>query len=272
VDPARGGSIVEWDDRSARRHLGNVLTRRAEAYHARVRHEAPPVESAVSIHDAAGRAKEPGLERLLVYDRVRRTTLRTWLWPSGVTRDDVWRDTAEDLGGFGTGQYAWRLEEAGPGAAAVLTRRAQVGDGHVILERRIAVDARTRGLTHAVRLVWEGPGVLRAVLAEQWSLGLFGGPEQVWAGAGDNSRVSLWEPADLPPTSVVRAGETHSGLTLAFALARPADVWALPVFTISNSESGFERNHQGTTLVLRWELNLAAGTPWEQATHAGVAS
>jgi len=270
VDPARGGSIVEWDDRSIKRHLGNVLTRRAEAYHARVRNEAPPLEGAVSIHEAGDRPKEPGLERLLVYDRVRRTTLRTWLWPAEVTRDEVWRDVAEDLGGFGTAPYAWRLEETSEGAAAVLTRRAQVGEGHVTLERRVALETGTRGLTHAVRLAWEGPEVLRAVLAEQWSLGLFGGPEQVWAGADGNARVSLWEPADLPHASVVRAGETHSGLTLAFTLERSADVWSLPVFTVSNSESGFERNHQGTMLVLRWPVAVTAGTPWEQTTRAGV--
>ncbi|HEV2282826.1 MAG TPA: alpha-amylase/4-alpha-glucanotransferase domain-containing protein [bacterium] len=271
VDPARGGSIVEWDDRSAKRHLGNVLTRRAEAYHARVRHEAPPLEGAVSIHEAGDRPKEPGLERLLVYDRVRRTTLRTWLWPAEVTRDEVWRDAAEDLGGFGTAPYGWRLEETPDGAAAVLTRRARVDEGDVVLERRIVLEARTRGLRHAVRLVWEGPGVLRAVLAEQWSLGLFGGPDQVWAGAGEDSRVSLWETAELPRAAVVRAGETYSGLTLAFTPERAADVWTLPVFTISNSESGFERNQQGAMLVLRWEIAVPAGTPWEQTTRAGVA-
>jgi len=91
----------------------------------------------------------------------------------------------------------------------------------------------------------------------------------VWA-AADGSRVSLWEPADLPRTSAVRAGETYSGLTAAFALGRPADVWILPIFTISNSESGYERNHQGAALVLRWEIALTAGASWEQATSAAV--
>lgn len=273
VDPARGGSIVEWDDRTARRHIGNVLTRRAEAYHLRVRNQAAaPLEGAVSIHEAGDRAKEPGLERLLVYDRVRRATLRTWLWPADVTRDQVWRDTAEDLGEFGTGRYEWRIEQTGAGAAAVLTRRAAVGEGQVTLERRIELGPRRRGPAHAMRLAWDGPGVLRAVLAEEWNLGLFGTPEQVWAGDGGEARVSLWEPADLPRTPVVRAGETYSGLTLTFGLRRPADVWSLPIFTISNSESGFERNHQGAALVFRWGIALEAGTPWEQTTRAGVGS
>jgi hypothetical protein len=269
VDPARGGSLVEWDDRQLKRHIGNVLTRRAEAYHARVRHEASSLSGAVSIHEAGDRAKEPGLDRLLVYDRVRRTTLRTWLWPDGTTREEVWRDTADDLGGFGTGTYEWRLEKEPDGAAAVLTRAAELSAGRVSLERRIRVDAQRRELTHAVRLAWSGPGVLRAVLGEAWSLGLFGSPEQVWVGDGGR-RVSLWEPNDLPDTPVVRAGETYSGVTLVFAPDRPADVWTLPIFTISNSESGFERNHQGAMLILRWTIAAASGAPWEHTTRAAV--
>ncbi|HET7263809.1 MAG TPA: alpha-amylase/4-alpha-glucanotransferase domain-containing protein [bacterium] len=272
IDPARGGSIVEWDDRAAKRHLGNVLTRRAEAYHARVRQEPPATEGAVSIHEAGDHAKEPGLDRLLVYDRVRRTTLRTWLWPLSATREEVWRDAVEDLGEFGTGSYAWTVGDSAGAAAASLIRRAPVGGGEVTLERRLALPARSRGLVHAVRLTWHGPGVLRAVLAEEWSLGLFGRPEQVWAAAGAGPHVSLWESADLPRTTVVRAGETYSGLTLTFTADRPADVWTLPVFTISNSESGFERNQQGAMLILRWEIAVPAGTAWEQRTNAEVAS
>ncbi|HKX18212.1 MAG TPA: alpha-amylase/4-alpha-glucanotransferase domain-containing protein [bacterium] len=272
IDPARGGSIVEWDDRPAKRHLGNVLTRREEAYHARVRHEAPPGEGAVPTHDAGDQAKEPGLDRLLVYDRVRRTTLRTWLWPAGVTRDEVWRDEAADLGEFGTGPYTWTIDENAAGTAATLIRHARVDEGDVTLERRIALGTRTRGLTHTVRLTWHGPDALRTVLAEVWSLGLFGDPEQVWADAGPGARVSLWEPRDLPRATVVRAGETYSGLTLTFTTERPADAWALPIFTISNSESGFERNQQGAMLVLRWVIDVPAGSAWEQTTRAGVVS
>lgn len=270
VDPARGGSLVEWDDRSARRNLGNVLTRRAEAYHARVRNEAPPTEGAVSIHDAPAHAKESGLEALLVYDRARRATLRTWLWPAAVTRDAVWRDSAEDLGEFGTGPYAWRLDHAHGAAAAVLTRRAALGDGYATLERRIILDPRRRGLTHAVRLTWEGPDVLRGILAEHWNLGLFGAPSQVWAARDGETRVSLWEPGELVDTRTVRAGETYSGLTVQFDVERPADVWTLPIFTISNSESGFERNHQGAMLVLRWDIAVRPGGSWEQTTLAAV--
>src|SRR5205807_371671 len=79
VDPGRGGSLVEWDYRPVPRHLGNVLTRRREAYHADLLNAAAAgtlrgaaAEGVESIHTSAVRVKHPGLERHLVYDRTRR--------------------------------------------------------------------------------------------------------------------------------------------------------------------------------------------------------
>ena len=65
--------------------------------------------------------------------------------------------------------------------------------------------------------------------------------------------------------------ERHSGLAVALTPSEAAAVWALPLFTVSNSEGGVERNFQGTMLHLRWALELAPGTRWEQTTRTAVA-
>jgi 4-alpha-glucanotransferase len=57
VDPARGGSLVEWDDRTLRRHLGNVLTRRPEAYHTRLANQVTACSSTIGC---AGRRSGRG--------------------------------------------------------------------------------------------------------------------------------------------------------------------------------------------------------------------
>ena len=44
------------------------------------------------------------------------------------------------------------------------------------------------------------------------------------------------------------------------ATAEPAaDAWWSPIETVSNSESGFERVYQGSSLLLSWPLRLAPG-------------
>ncbi|HEX4836744.1 MAG TPA: alpha-amylase/4-alpha-glucanotransferase domain-containing protein [bacterium] len=277
VDPARGGSLAEWDDRPARRHLGNVLTRRPEGYHADLRRAAEQgaaradgAAGVESIHTTAVRLKEPGLERFLLYDRVSRASLRIHLLPPRTTREQVWRDDQSELGAFFTGGYAWRLDQATDRVRLVLTRRTALEGGEAAVERTLEVAAGRRGLSHATRVRWTGERPLRALLAEEWDLGVFGEPGSIYL-EGAGRRVPLHEPGDLTAARRVDVVETHSGLGLAFLPSAPADVWALPLITISNSEAGFERNYQGAMVLLCWKLEVASGEVWEQMTRCEVA-
>ncbi len=48
----------------------------------------------------------------------------------------------------------------------------------------------------------------------------------------------------------------------------PADAWWYPIDTISNSESGFERVYQGSSLLLSWPIDVAPGATWQaQVRH-----
>ncbi|HEX7878295.1 MAG TPA: alpha-amylase/4-alpha-glucanotransferase domain-containing protein, partial [Candidatus Eisenbacteria bacterium] len=46
---------------------------------------------------------------------------------------------------------------------------------------------------------------------------------------------------------------------------RPADLWRLPVDTISQSEAGFERVYQSTCLLPQWRVALEPNGEWRQA-------
>jgi alpha-amylase len=57
-------------------------------------------------------------------------------------------------------------------------------------------------------------------------------------------------------------------------LSPAADLWKLPIETVSNSEGGFERVYQGTSLIARWPLSLDPEQTWEGSVYwtAGVAT
>ncbi|HYM92040.1 MAG TPA: alpha-amylase/4-alpha-glucanotransferase domain-containing protein [bacterium] len=276
VDPSRGGSVVEWDSKPARRHLGNVLTRRREGYHAGLLEALASGAVQIAgqadletIHTTAVRVKEPGLERFLIYDRQRRASLRFHLLPRDTTLEQMWHDRQEDLGGFAADAYAWELEEA-PGRIAVRLRRlAELGGAQVSAERTIEVASGAHGLVPRTRLRSPGTAMAPTLLAEEWGLGLFGAPGEVWAEAGGR-RIPLHEPGALPASERVAVGETHSGLVLTFELSHPATVWAFPLVTISNSESGYEQNFQGAVLVLCRPVELASGRGVDQATRCAI--
>jgi hypothetical protein len=58
---------------------------------------------------------------------------------------------------------------------------------------------------------------------------------------------------------VVSFGNDWIGLAVDAVAEPSAAVWWQPIETISNSEGGFERVYQGSSLVFRWPLDLAPG-------------
>ncbi|HLJ60018.1 MAG TPA: alpha-amylase/4-alpha-glucanotransferase domain-containing protein [bacterium] len=277
VSPGRGGSVIEWDDRPARRHLGNVMTRRPEAYHEDLRRAAEQAptdsrsEGAHAPRDASElRPTAPGLSQWLIYDRVQRPTLRMHLWSPAATTDQVGRDEQDELGGFAWGEYAWRLERGPDAVRLVLTRAASLPGGEAAVERTLEIAAGQRALLHTIGVRWTGDAPLDAVVAEEWDLGIFGAPEEVALDDAGTPR-SLYLPAALSARDLVRISEGHSGLSITLRPSAPAAVWTLPLFTISNSEGGFEKNFQGVALHLRWALSLLPGRTWTQTTRAEVA-
>jgi 4-alpha-glucanotransferase len=275
VDPGRGGSLVEWDDRTISRHLGNVLTRRPEAYHAELRQAAAAArgargEGVESIH-AALRVKEPGLDRFLMYDRVRRPALRVHLLPLETARELMWRDEQEEIGGFSAAAYTWKTAQEATGVRVLLGRRSSIERGEAAVDRTIELAAGRRSVSHATRVRWTGEGRLDALVVEEWSLGVFGEPGAVSA-EGGGVRLPLHEPGDLPASREVRVTEAHSGLRLTFRLSAPAEAWCLPLIAISNSEGGAERTYQGAVLLLRWPVHLAPGDAFEQTTRCEISS
>ena len=54
-------------------------------------------------------------------------------------------------------------------------------------------------------------------------------------------------------------GNDTEGVEVRATFGTPAEVAWYPVETVSNSEAGFERQYQGSCLLLRWPLVLAPG-------------
>ncbi|MGH2481738.1 MAG: alpha-amylase/4-alpha-glucanotransferase domain-containing protein, partial [Ktedonobacteraceae bacterium] len=58
-------------------------------------------------------------------------------------------------------------------------------------------------------------------------------------------------------------GNTWVQQDIEFALSQPATLWRYSIETITGSEAGFERNHQGSCLTLLWPLLLEPGQNWQ---------
>jgi 4-alpha-glucanotransferase len=52
------------------------------------------------------------------------------------------------------------------------------------------------------------------------------------------------------------------GITTEFVFDRPANMWRLPLETVSQSEDGMERVYQGSSVFPRWQVRLEPAQSW----------
>ncbi|HET7639334.1 MAG TPA: alpha-amylase/4-alpha-glucanotransferase domain-containing protein, partial [Ktedonobacteraceae bacterium] len=107
---------------------------------------------------------------------------------------------------------------------------------------------------------------LQTRFASEWNIHLLGG--------GGNDQAYYHIPGQEQANShfdstgeVSQVQNFHIGNTwiqqdMGFSLSIPATLWRFSIDTVTGSEAGFERNHQGSCLTLLWPVLLEADQSW----------
>jgi alpha-amylase len=264
VRPAAGGIISSLRYKPAAVEVINSIMRRPESYHELVRREVTthtaPKEGPASIHDQV-LAKEADLDALLRYDRYERYMFRTYVFPASKTWrdfDDLRLDERQDLAGS-----AWKLAPPNPGTTVKLEREFQPeGPGErqrVRATKSISVKAEGT----VCRLECRSSFTNRAAMTTPWMLGVElvvnleapNAPDRYFLASNDSGQVRrpLEFKGELPSSQLLMVDEWQRvRITLS---ARPdACWWIVPIHTVSQSESGFERVYQGSAILAVWRI------------------
>jgi alpha-amylase len=297
IDPADGGSVVTWDVREAGVNLVNVMTRYAEGYHETLRQAIARGEAVLyrpdeteSIHTTRVRVKEWGLERYLVVDWYRRSSLLDHFLAPGGTPEAFARGGVRELGDFvnqpyvavlgssegvsGPGTVVAAPERAGPGRRRRGTGSATVRlvrDGHVWIgnlhasvrvEKTLMVPAGRSGMEVSYRISNRSDAMLVADFAVETNWGTMGPDARVVVGA---NTFRVGEARHFPDATAFTLRDDGWHLTVAASIESPQapKVWMVPIEVVSASEAGFERTFQGASTLVVWPLRLAPGAMWE---------
>ncbi|HEU4371035.1 MAG TPA: alpha-amylase/4-alpha-glucanotransferase domain-containing protein [Methylomirabilota bacterium] len=252
LNPAQGGSLTEIGVLDRRHDLADVLARRPESYHAQL---ADAVEDGGirSIHDAPGE-KQPGLRRLLAYDRFRRASLLDGWFDAGGLLDAVepWPAGRLALGDAG---FVATVAHADGGVEIALRHRDQ-SPAALDVDKRVSVRGAT--LTARYRLAGAPGSRLDGRWAVQWNLALSAG-EASGRYLTLPGRPSLASSGRLGDVSAVTLVDEWLGLEARLAWTPGAELAWGPVETVSVSEAGFERIYQGLAVLLAWPLDGETG-------------
>jgi len=267
LEPSQGGTFSEMDFLKRPINLSDTLTRRREAYHAKLLNLAQNGGSSgavASIHEIV-RVKEPGLEKKLFYDADRRVSLVDRFTPLGTTPEDFYASRAGELSDFRRGIFDLKITEPKRKAQPLIISLSRLG--HVegqLLRLTKELTFQPGDLDLEARLVLENRGdrELRFLYFNEWNLTLLAGdaPDRNYYVAGrtlEHSRLNSIGAEE----KVKKAGMTDGWLRLdlQFDLDKEAKFYRYPVETISQSEGGFERVYQGSCLMFGWEVALSPG-------------
>lgn len=265
VDPNDGGTIFELDYKPGHFNLLNTLTRREEPYHADLASE-PEEEDADgdhirSIHDHF-QSKEKGLNALLFYDSYRRASLRDHFYAADLETEALYRNEADELSDFPLKAYECVAE----GNDLVLTAAGLVyvnGEHPVELSKRISLDSGASRLKIRYDIRHRGTVTFDALFGSEFSVNFLTGsaPDRYY----HSSERELGR-----PMLGVRGVETGLGafalrdewqqLEAGFTLAEAGSFYFFPLETVSQSECGQERVHQGSVVLVTWPLKLEPGS------------
>lgn len=260
--PAAGGSLTEIAYAPKALDLADVLTRRPEAYHSRIKAALVQgrEELVQTIHERVA-VTEVGLAEYLVYDRFRRACLLEGLFPESGEPDPLhpWDQAVVTLGD----RQMEHLIQASPEEITIVFSTANPAGWPLLIEKTVGVSRREAKVGVGYHLRWNGTSPLNGRWAVQWNLALTGGDAPVRyyrlpGRPGFGGRGTI--------TNQVSVGFVDEWAALGAELAweRPATAAWAPVETVSLSEAGFERIFQGSSLLVSWPLSLDPGRAWNE--------
>jgi len=263
--PDAGGSMVELDFKPANLNVLDIVSRREEGYHAKLKHAVPqaPQDAVASIHETL-KTKEPGLERYLVYDRYPRASLVDHFFAPGTTLKQVTRGSYEEVGDFVHQPYTVKTSKNGSMGIVELSRHGsllQGGKPHsLFLRKTITVDFKGGMLAIDYMLRNEEQEPIPIMFGVEFNVGLQDGKapnRYYYLDTGSMDDATLSSMGQLCDSSALGLRDEWLGVDIRIETTRAATLWRFPLEVVSLSEAGFERIFQSSVVIPFWHVTLA---------------
>jgi alpha-amylase len=267
ISPANGGSVVEMDFRPKAINPLNTLSRWREGYHHKVQSGAEALGGKTqSIHDIV-LSKEAGLEKYLSFDDMRRSSFAERFVGANEDISSFVSGSLQDLSDFHSSPFDARVVDG----RALLSRKGDVLGTEVLLSKEFSI-ASDNSLS--VRYDLRADGGISEFHGRPVLFGVelniilpcCNGPACLYRfgpGAPHPEDIGLGSTGEVVGVSSVSLVDTHTGVAFSIeampSLSEATEqvrLWRHPVYTVSISESGFEKIFQGSRLLFMLPATL----------------
>jgi alpha-amylase len=269
LKPSDGGTIAALDFRPAAATLVNSILRRPEEYHTRLREAAgkPSTDAVASIHEQT-RAKEPGLERFLRYDRWPRHAFRVLIFDPSRTQADYEALELQEDPGFAGGAFTVKNStphevELFRSDTFVLHGKTETASPKILLIKQFSINPSPNGFDIACEIAFK----LKEPLEKPVAVGIESIVNFLAPAEPDRffetptGRVNLRYSGSLPGP-ILRMEDGWQRVRVALHAPLSEEFWVAPIETVSESEEGFERVYQGSQILALYRPPLTTQKAW----------
>ncbi len=246
----RGAQIRELDFLPAHFNLANTMKRYAESYHSRVKQARTEASTDGSIHDIV-LAKETGLENFLHVDEMPRGLLIDHFVDSSTTLDDMRKSIPEK------GDFHSRYFEGQNGNDILLSASGTAFGQSLGLKKQIQLTE--QGIHVDVTLTNTDSDTITGIYGCELNFTLLGGhsDDRYYLVDGKKEAYAYCDAAahDQGIQSVGIVNEWDQ-FEITTHFPEKTSVWRYPVFTVSMSESGFEKVYQSSVVTPYWDITI----------------
>ncbi len=256
-----GGGLFELDFRTKNFNITNVLMRRQEPYH-------------ISMRESARGMKEADLERYLKYDWYRRYSLLDHFFNHDTVLDQFQDAQYPERGDFVNQAYALEKPNVEGGLVALRMYRNggvwQASDFLPVRVEKLVKMQRGNGTIEVDYSVenaaWKR---LDAEFGVEFNLTMLAGnaPDRYYFSTDANDQIHdrlLGSKGITSSTKNIGMRDEYVGMELSLSWEKPGTVWRFPIETVSQSESGFERAYQGSSVMPHWTIGIEPRDKWHQ--------
>ncbi len=267
LKPEEGGVLFELDYKPVPFNFMDILSRRPEGYHNKLKQPAAADtnrEGIQSIHEMVV-SKEPGLEKLLNYDWYRRASFIDH-FIGRTTLEEFAAAKYPELGSFVKSPYSKKIERRNGRASVQLSCDGFV-DGvpvRIVKTFEFAGGSGTILCRYVVQNL--GPAPIDVDFGVEFNFGLMAGDahDRYYTINGSKpAEPRLRSSGTTDAVKSVSLTDEWQGLKVQIEPDRPLTMWRFPIETVSLSEAGFERVYQSSTMLLhsreRIERELRVG-------------
>lgn len=263
-----GGRMIELDDRIAAHNYLNLLDRREEGYHQKLREinqSKHPDGQVASIHDRVS-VKEDGLDQYLIYDGYRRGGWIDHFMSDSTTLTGFLRNEYEELGDFLQTPYQIVVQSQNESINLHLSREGTINQqgkkSAVKIEKTFAVKPGSSQIDIDYNLTNLSENFLCLWFGIEHGFAFHSGddPSRYFQYNQKKMKHSLLDCIqEIEGVNEFSITDRYMKTAIGLKWDLPANLWRFPIETVSMSESGFERVYQGTVVILHWKMELSPG-------------